>query len=113
MEGATFYLSPVDDIHLSSSWWRGVLVAGAVASVVEVALLVGGVRGSGAGWLLWSFPQRGGRCFCERWCFEGGACVPGEIPCPASVGPTVVASVGVVSFLKASLWLLSPFGWSR
>ena len=82
--------------------------AGAAASVVVVALLVK-VRNSGVGGLLWPLRRRGGRCFGERWRFEGGACVPGAIPCSASVWPTTAASVGVVSFLKASSWLLFPF----
>ena len=82
---------------------------GAATSVVVVALLVGELRDSGVGWLLWLLERRGGRCFGERWRFEGGACVPGAIPCSASVGPATAASVGVVSFLKASSWLLSPF----
>ena len=78
--------------------------AGAAASVVVVALLVGEVRDSGVGWLLWPLGRRGGRCFGERWRFEGGACVPGAIPCSASVGPRRpwVSS----PFLKASSRLL-------
>ena len=82
---------------------------GAATSVVVVALLVGELRDSGVGWLLWPLGRRGGRCFGERWRFEDGECMLGEIPCLALVGLTAAASVGVVSFLKASSWLLSPF----